>query len=202
MSKGHSKRNAQLGRNEHAPGPGASWIELPNPDRLLDPIPGTNLWRDKPDEAQVERSDIERAVKGLMNLNGGGTRGEGIHRKLQKYRQYTQLLIAAYASLSDVNEALLRAEALRLGENGARSGKRWTEDEDEALVYAACNDNATMLTLALDFNRSPGAVQSRLTYLVGVHRISRQVVGRLTGYLDGEPVKGVFEGKIERLSGA
>lgn len=141
--------------------------------------------------------DPQKTVVELMRLNSKPPRGS-VHQQLQKYRKLTEELLEHYFKLSDVNTHLIAENLFLQGGKPMGHRQRWTDIEDEALIEKACEDDANMLNLAVNFNRTPAAISSRLTYLVGVKRISRHVMGHLTGYLDGEPVEGYVVGEVEQ----
>jgi hypothetical protein len=162
-------------------------------ERYTTKEPGLNLYR----MTEIDRfhHDLEKALQQVSRLQSGNNHWN-VHQRLTKYAELTAMMVKI---LIRQNESLngLWAEYNQLtGHEGERARKRWTEREDEILVDQACQDGMTLLQLALAFNRTPGAVSSRLTYLVGVSKVSRVVAGRLIGYLDGEPVDGHFEGKL------
>jgi hypothetical protein len=121
-----------------------------------------------------------------------------VHKLISRYRTLSSSLLDLYFHIVELNTGLMRELEVTRGGSPASSRKRWTPDEDDALVDQATREDATMIRLALLFNRTPGAIQSRLTYLVGINRMSSHVVGHLTGYLDGEPVAGFVVGEVTR----
>lgn len=156
-------------------------------------LPGTNLFKMRDDFG----ARVQRAIRALIDLN---RRPKGsVHSRLQQYREHSETLLRGYAMLSDILDAANRENAQMLGVAGTSHRKRWTEDEDNALIEFATRDGSSMIQLALTLNRSPAAVSSRLTYLVGIHKVSQHVVGRLTGYLNGEPVRGFVDGVVTTL---
>lgn len=81
---------------------------------------------------------------------------------------------------------------------GERSRKRWTEQEDNLLIEEAAKDNTTTVELARIFGRTPGAIQSRITYLVGIERLSSKVAGRFIGTIDGEQAEVEIDGIVSK----
>lgn len=81
---------------------------------------------------------------------------------------------------------------------GERSRKRWTEQEDNLLIEAAAKDNATTVELARIFGRTPSAIQSRISYLVGIERLSSKVAGRFIGTIDGEQAEVEIDGIVSK----
>lgn len=81
---------------------------------------------------------------------------------------------------------------------GERSRKRWTEEEDNLLIEMAVADGTTTVELARVFGRTPGAIQSRITYLVGIERLSSKVAGRFIGTIDGEQAEVEIDGIVSK----
>lgn len=158
-------------------------------------VPGMHMYRASDIESVM--SEVEDAYGKIMALNAG--HGGNVAQRLRGYRKWTEVLIGHVLALSQLNADLIaEQEHLRTGK-GDQSGRRWTDEQDEALVEMACDPDASMIKIALTMCRTPGAVASRLSYLVGVSKVSRHVVGRITGYLDGELVSGVFDGEVRNL---
>ena len=135
------------------------------------------------------------AFSTLSRLKGGQDR-RNVHQRLSADRVHSAALMDGYQALNELRIALESELDQMQGLRPDQAGRRWTNSQDDALVEMACRDDSSMMTLALDFNRTPAAISSRLTYLVGVSKVSRRVVGRITGYLDGEAVNGVFDGEL------
>lgn len=158
-------------------------------------LPGLNLFYGK--AFATYPHDLDRAKTLEEQLTTGNNRWN-VHQRLVKYAELTKLLFRCLKRQRETIEAYKAAYDQIMGNPGERARKRWTALEDEALVEEACRDSTTLVELALVFNRTPAAITSRLTYLVGVSRVNKAVAGRLIGYLDGEPVDGFFEGRLNR----
>ena len=157
-------------------------------------VPGTQMFHAKDFEALAQ--ERETACREIMALNAA--HGGNVHQRLTRYRKYSEVLIALVLAQTELIDGLLTEQEHLLRGHATQSGRRWTDEQDEALVNLACDPDPAMIKIALALNRTPGAVASRLTYLVGVSKVSRHVVGRITGYLDGEPVSGNFDGVLLR----
>ena len=81
---------------------------------------------------------------------------------------------------------------------GERSRKRWTPEDDDLLIETAAQDDATIFGMAKEFGRTPGAIQSRISHLVGIKRMSVEVAGRFIGTLNGEFVDGDIDGVVSK----
>jgi hypothetical protein len=159
-------------------------------------VPGMHMYRAEDIDAVLD--EVDEAYGQIMALNAG--HGGNVAQRLRAYRKWTEVLIGHVLALSKLNEDLCAERQQLMTGKGDQAGRRWTDEQDAALVELACEPDASMIKMALTMCRTPGAVASRLTYLVGVSKVSRHVVGRITGYLDGEPVSGVFDGEVRNLA--
>lgn len=81
---------------------------------------------------------------------------------------------------------------------GERSRKRWTKEEDEWLIEMASHDDTSVIDLSRMFGRTPGAIQTRISYLVGIEQLSSKVAGRFIGTIDGEQVEAEINGVVSK----
>lgn len=97
--------------------------------------------------------------------------------------------------MSDATKAVLDSvDDVDKGQ-GKRSRKRWTKEEDEKLIeMAADGESMTMIAFVLD--RTPTAVQTRISYLVGIERMSQEIGGHFIGWMDGEHVEAEVSGTV------
>lgn len=123
---------------------------------------------------------------------------KNLFQTLREYRECTKMLIESLELVEVVNADQVREIDILKGGIGERDRKRWTPEEDDALVSVAADGKLSLLSMAVAFRRSPGAVSSRLTYLVGIRRLSQEVAGRVTGFIDGEAVDGFFTGRLTK----
>lgn len=123
-------------------------------------------------------------------------RPKSLIEEVRLYRKYVPLLLEHILLLSDVNKAATK-ECTRVYEKtDVKSNKRWSKEEDELLIEAVCDDNTTMAQLSAIFGRTPGAINSHLTKLVGLKRLSQKVVGKFIGEVDGQTVNTSINGTL------
>lgn len=79
---------------------------------------------------------------------------------------------------------------------GSNANKRWSEDDDELLINLVCDNNMTLLEIASVFGRSVSSIQSRVSYLVGIRRLSSEIAGNFMGTLNGTNIEGNIRGKL------
>lgn len=167
----------------------------PEPRFTTKPDPGINLaYRELVDSFE---HDLEKALRMEGQLRTGNNKWS-VHQRLVKYAELCRAMVKLLIAQNEFMNGLTAEYKQLTGGTGERAHKRWTPHEDEILVDMVCQEDSTLIELALAFNRTPQAITSRLTYLVGVSKVNRQVAGRLIGYLDGEPVDGYFEGRLGR----
>ena len=163
----------------------------------MKPLENVHGFEMEPGDEPVGKAAAPHMVA-LVKLN----RGEGpksVHRRLQDYRKHSTALMDLYFNLSEVNRFQSQELDVVKGGDYERARKRWTEEEDTALIeFASREDAPNLMDLSLTFQRSPAAVSSRLTHLVGIRRITEALMGRITGYLNGLPVDGAFHGVVHR----
>ena len=116
-----------------------------------------------------------------------------------KYIQALRSLVFDLVQRMLTIEILHKAEMEELEQlnNGVEKnkGKRWTAEQDELLIEHASQEN-NIYGLAQIFGRSPSAIQSRLTYLVGIKRVSKQVAGKFVGIFNGVETSGHINGTV------
>lgn len=118
-------------------------------------------------------------------------------QRLRFFNKYVPMLLDSYqvmhAILDDslkINNELTR----RLGENAR---KRWTPEDDELLIERVTMDETPNISqIAAEFGRTPSAIMSRVTLLVGRNRVSQEVVGRFVGFMDGDYVEAELDGEL------
>lgn len=136
----------------------------------------------------------------LARACGAADKGGGCKpaEQLRIFRKYVPRLITLYNLAVDVQKGALKNADRAINATTERSGKRWTPEEDEVLVELASRDEESAFSIATKVGRTPGAVQSRLSQLVGIGKISQEIAGRFIGTLNGEHVVGVIDGELTK----
>lgn len=101
-------------------------------------------------------------------------------------------------ALEDLKEKALLEIERHESNVGERSRKRWTSEDDDLLIETAAQDGATIFGMAKEFGRTPSAIASRISHLVGIKRMSAEVAGRFIGTLNGEFVEGDIDGVVSK----
>lgn len=162
-------------------------------DSMLD---GVNLFRKEEVLAAIESGSANtlavEAAQVLMNPP------RGAHNQIKKL----QNLVFRLTQVKLWDEILINrmlSELNRLSDGYAeRSRKRWTQEEDEMLIEMAARDEVNVLDLTRTFGRTAGAITTRISYLVGIQKMSTRVAGRFIGWLDGEQVEGEIDGTLSK----
>lgn len=122
-------------------------------------------------------------------------KGNAFHQ-LRAFRKNVAILLDHLDSITDLSKATEEIKKEMSGEAAKAQGKRWTDDEDAALVELATKDDETLTSIALSLGRSPSAVQSRLTHLVGIERKVQKIAGKFHGLIDGNWSDAELEGEL------
>lgn len=121
-----------------------------------------------------------------------------VMKELAAYRKWVPVLIDFVKSqdaLIKGQEKTFERYSMKQEEN---RHKRWSKEEDLVLIDEVCEGNASILELSTMMGRSPASIKTRLSYLVGIKRISQEVAGRFVGTLDGRDVAGNINGIITK----
>lgn len=117
-------------------------------------------------------------------------------RRLESYEAVIPYLIFDHDFSSYVAKHLTKEMP------NVRDNKRWTEEEDNALVEMAVLFDGNLENLffmaPMWFGRTPDSVKTRLSYLVGKKRLTVKVEGKFEGDFEGELVKGQISGLVHK----
>jgi hypothetical protein len=115
-----------------------------------------------------------------------GARKQGdMFRRSQEADHLLEMALEVIDALSDTMPELTRIldGATEVLANPANNNTRWSAEEDEHLIELACAGESPV-KMAATFYRSPAAVATRISQLVGVKRLFINVNGRFVGTLD------------------
>lgn len=77
-----------------------------------------------------------------------------------------------------------------------RANKRWSREEDEEIIDRVYEGKMNIHQLSTIFGRSPGAIKTHISELVGRERLSVAVVGRFIGTIDGVSADSDIRGTV------
>jgi hypothetical protein len=123
---------------------------------------------------------------------------KNVHKQIQLYRSLSKAVINYQFMYQDFVEAVLEQQDRLVDGMNDRARKRWTDEEDEVLIELASQDDESATTIALALGRTPSAVQTRLSYLVGINKTTATVAGRFVGWLNGKHVEGDIDGIVSK----
>ena len=123
-------------------------------------------------------------------------RPKSIVEELRVYRNNMPALIDYVMEITEFNEKTSKELDRVYEKTDERANKRWTPEDDELLIEQVCDEGVTPVRLSTIFGRTPSAISSRITYLVGVKRLSQSVAGRFIGKMDGHEVDADIEGTV------
>lgn len=124
---------------------------------------------------------------------------KNVHKQLQMFRSLSKQVINYQFLYQDIVDMMGEQQERLVNGMSDRARKRWTDKEDEALVEYASQDKS-LTDIALMLGRTPGAIQTRLSYLVGINKTTAAVAGRFVGWLNGEHVEGDIDGVVSKSS--
>ena len=118
--------------------------------------------------------------------------------QLRLFKKYTPTLLGLYYMQVECTNAAVKENRRVTNNTLERSRKRWDKDEDETLIELAADDRFSIGNIAIYMGRTPGAIASRITYLVGIQRMSQEIAGRFVGQINGELVNGYIDGVLQK----
>ena len=169
-----TKERLPFGANDYGAIPGVRGFELVPRDGYA---PSRTAYR-RAEEA------LDRVMRVIENPRGN------VRWQVTTFRKYVPELVK-YAE-----EALRRAlEYYQIAKETAgadheNAGKRWTQAQDVLLIEAV-SQGANQIQVSQMLGRSPSACVARVSYLVGINRISKKVAGEFTGWVGSEFYDGV-----------
>ena len=116
--------------------------------------------------------------------------------QLRIFKKYVPALINSYYAMQEALAAAAKNEERTFSKINERANKKWDKDEDELLIDLASQDDYTTTKIAVYMGRTPSAIQSRISYLVGIKKLSQEIAGRFIGTLNGQSVNGYIEGSV------
>lgn len=120
------------------------------------------------------------------------------YQQLLQYRKLVPKLLKMLESdLEDYD--VLHRQLERFSETSYdNANKRWDKEDDEMLINAICEEKASMYEISTRFGRSPSAITTRVSYLVGIKRLSQEIAGQFVGTLNGNDVSGDIKGTLNK----
>lgn len=118
--------------------------------------------------------------------------------QLQKWRKLGKQMYEMIKIRDDLVNASYD-QLKRISDSTAtNANKRWTKEDDEMLIDLVCGEKYSLIEISSIFGRSTTAISTRISYLVGINRISKEIAGKFEGLLNGEKVQGDIKGTITK----
>lgn len=124
------------------------------------------------------------------------SRGGNMAQKYRTYERYVPTLLKLYFEFTDLVDESGKQIKRYEKAAAARKNARWTDEEDTALIEMIVQEDVGIHELSTAFGRSPASISTRLSKLVGIGRISQEIVGKFVGTLNGEEVSGSIDGTL------
>jgi hypothetical protein len=146
--------------------------------------------------ADVERIGTQghQAMYQMHKLIAGQHPEKNPIKQLVLMKKYGNCLIELVFAMTKVQK-VMREEMMMETPNNHLP---WTEEEDELVVRDRA-DGVEIHDIARTLGRTPAAIASRLSFLIGVPR-SEIVTAYIDGTLDTERVRGIFHGVAKHVS--
>ena len=147
-----------------------------------------------------EKADRENAARIFTKIGlyrNVGYKGGNSIKELMYLRSLLDELVGVlgcYTLWAETYEALFSRVISDVDRNGRR---HWTEDEDLALIEMFAEGVPT-IEVAARLGRSPSAIHTRVSTLVGVERQEMKVGGYFDGFLNDERVQGILNGSVSK----
>ena len=116
--------------------------------------------------------------------------------ELRIYRQYVPILIMYTEDLENAFQHMGQLVD-RFQNPYARTNKRWTSNEDNYLIEMICDDES-IFDISMELRRTVPSIKTRLSYLVGIKRLSQKVAGKFIGEINGEQTEAELIGTVYR----
>ena len=150
---------------------------------------------------QMQEGELEalgNVLNGAKNriTNLYANRPESLEEEVAAYRKDIPHLITYIDVLTDnLRMAVERIERIN-NKTDTNAKKKWTKDEDNLLIDVVCSEKWTPLQISTIFGRTPAAINTRVSYLVGVQKLDRKVAGHFVGEMDGKEVRATIKGTV------
>ena len=118
--------------------------------------------------------------------------------QLQQFRKMVPIILNYIIWQKKIIDRYTKIYDQMVAKMSAKHRKKWTPEEDELLIEIVARGEESISEVALMFGRSAGAIATRVSYLVGIKKVSEEVAGKFVGSLDGKHVEGVINGTVRK----
>ena len=123
-------------------------------------------------------------------------RPKSIVVEVNTFRKYVPIILRSIIQMNELKKASCTQAERVTTDNNDKKYQRWTENEDKLLIDLVCDGKLSMLQLSTTMGRTVPAIKTRLSYLVGVKRLSQKIAGKFIGTANGEDAELQLEGTL------
>lgn len=146
-----------------------------------------------------KREELINAFVQLVKVSE--QRPKSIVVELNTYRKYVPFILKAYCMVSDLNKKATMEAHRCVDIEYDRGNKRWSSEEDETLINLVCSEEYNIHKISTVLGRSPNAIQTRISFLVGRSRLTQEVAGRFIGTINGISANAEIKGTVFKEGG-
>ena len=150
------------------------------------------LWNEK---ATMSKYEITNILTQVVNLRENSKLNP--YQKLKKWGDVGADIIKYMVLILDLIDCQNRVVKRFMTDSAEKKYKRWTDEEDNLLIDMVCADMSSM-DISITLGRSPSAIKTRVSKLVGINRLSQQIAGRFIGELNGAKIEGNIKGTLSK----
>lgn len=116
--------------------------------------------------------------------------------ELKTYRKHVKTIIKLLHQQQELLDGYSEMFNRLVSDSEEKKGCRWQPEEDELLIDMVCDGETSMLEISTTLGRTVPAIKTRISKLVGVKRISKEIAGRFVGLVDGRKTKCFISGEL------
>lgn len=120
---------------------------------------------------------------------------------LREIKKYLPSFVKAFEIATKLLRSVVEENNQLLSGMSERSRKRWSKGEDNLLIEYASKE-MSVFEIAGALGRTPAAISTRISKLVGIGKISQEIAGRFIGEINGEAVDGYIDGTLHKNTSA
>lgn len=148
-------------------------------------------WKEAGFDSKEEIAQTIKTVVVLLKNPKGS-----IGAQLLQWRKIGGKMLRLFKAQHSICQAAENTIKRSNDKTSERSHKKWSSIEDEQLIDAVSKGDSSIIELSCAFGRSPSAIKSRVSYLVGIKRVSSEIAGRFIGTLNGISIEGNIKGQL------
>lgn len=116
--------------------------------------------------------------------------------EVKTYRKHVKTIIKLLHQQQELIDGYSEMFNRLVSDSEEKKGSRWQPEEDELLIKLVCDGEASMLEISTTLGRTVPAIKTRISKLVGIKRISKEIAGRFVGLVDGHKTECFISGEL------